>query len=167
MLFPRSLVRGGAICPIWFPSSSANQIFPSGPVMMFPWPWLPDGIGSDSVTTPAGVSRPIRLRACWVNHRFPSGPAVISPGWLAAVGIVNSVTVPAVVIVPIWFAAYSVNQRLVSAPGPRVIWLGALLPVGIGNSAKMAPEVSTLPIWLALVSVNQRFPSEPGAIQKG
>ena len=34
----------------------------------------------NSVTTPAGVIRPIRLPLIPVNHRLPSGPAVMPQG---------------------------------------------------------------------------------------
>ncbi len=53
---------------------------------------------------------------------MPQGP-------LLAVGMLYSVTTPAVVIRPIWLAAYSVNQ---SAPsGPATIPYGWLRTVGI------------------------------------
>ena len=72
----------------------------------------------NSVTTPAGVMRPIPLPSGSVNQRLPSGPDVMSSGlapgempWL------NSVTAPVGVIRPI--PAPSTNQRLPS--GPRVM----------------------------------------------
>ena len=39
----------------------------------------------NSVTSPAGVIRPIRSPVCSVNQRLPSGPAVIPDGPLPAV----------------------------------------------------------------------------------
>ena len=70
--------------------------------------WLPGT--ANSVTTPAVVMRPIRPLAS-VNHRLPSGPAVIPTGWRstengAGGAIGNSVTTPSGVIRPI-------------RPGPR------------------------------------------------
>ena len=51
-------------------------------------------------TTPAGVIRPIELLTRFVNHRFPSGPAVIAPT-SSIFGSVKLVNPPAVVIRPI------------------------------------------------------------------
>src|SRR5579883_384976 len=88
---------------------SVNQRLPSGPFV------IPVGrifvVGSgNSVTFPAGVTRPIKLwLVCWlgselvpasVNQRLPSGPLVIAIGKLncdelSDTGIVNSVTWPA------------------------------------------------------------------------
>src|SRR3972149_3512757 len=48
--------------------------------------------------------RPILFAPFSLNHRAPSGPAVMAPGPLPAVGRANSVMTPAVVIRPIWFA---------------------------------------------------------------
>ena len=52
------------------------------------------------VTTPDVVIRPIELLAELVNHRAPSGPAVIAIGWLM-LGAVKVVMIPLVVIRPI------------------------------------------------------------------
>ena len=52
------------------------------------------------VITPLVVIRPIRWLSWLVNHRAPSGPAVIPIG-LRMFGFVNVVTLPAVVIRPI------------------------------------------------------------------
>ena len=50
----------------------------------------------NSVTTPAGVMRPIRRPLVSVNQRLPSGPATMSRGLLPAVmPVANSVTTPA------------------------------------------------------------------------
>jgi hypothetical protein len=49
--------------------------------------------------------RPIRLPEYSVNQTLPSGPTSMSSGWLLAVGIGNSVTVPAVVMRVILFAS--------------------------------------------------------------
>ena len=71
----------------------------------------------NSVTTPAGVIRPIRSPATSVNHRLPSGPAVMPKGSEPAVmPALNSVTTPAGVIRPIRLPANSVNHRLPSGP---------------------------------------------------
>ncbi len=98
-----------------------------------------------------------------VNQRFPSGPAVITCKLAFVVGILYSVTVPAVVILPILFAVCSVNQRFPS--GPVVISSGLLL-VGALYSV-IVPAVVILPILSPLCSVNQRFPSGPVVIPCG
>ena len=60
------------------------QRLPSAPaVMKF---GLPPVLRGNSVISPAGVIRPIWLTLPWVNHRFPSGPMVMSRGPLFAVG---------------------------------------------------------------------------------
>jgi hypothetical protein len=79
-------------------------------------------------------------------------------GSLLAVGIANSVVVPAVVIRPILLANCSVNQRLPS--GPTAMPHGPLWGVGTGNSM-MAPVGVIRPILAAEYSVNQMLPSGP------
>src|SRR5262249_24989628 len=81
---------------------------------------------------PSDVMRPIWLLACSVNHRLPSGPAVMSKGFWSLPGRGHSVTVPVGVIRPILFAPYSVNHRL--PPGPAVMAVAWLFEVGIVNS---------------------------------
>src|SRR5437867_12110894 len=69
-----------------------------------------------SVTVPDVVILPIRLPLSSVNHRLPSGPAVMPWGsLLAVIPAEYSVTVPPVVIVPI-LSPTSVNHRLPSGP---------------------------------------------------
>src|SRR5262249_6738916 len=94
--------------------------------------WLPGVMPAEnSVMTPSGVMRPIRLVTPSVNQRLPSGPAVISSGSLAGERPwVNPVTWPSGVIRPM--ACISANQRLPS--GPAVIPKGSPLGSGIGNS---------------------------------
>ena len=71
----------------------------------------------NSVTTPSGVIRPIRLPYRSVNHRLPSGPAVMPAGPAPAVmPALNSVTTPSGVIRPIRLPLNSVNHRLPSGP---------------------------------------------------
>src|SRR5216683_1513492 len=99
------------------------------------------------VTAPEVVIRPILLGSGKVNHKAPSGPVVISCGWLAN-GIVNSVMTPLVVIRPILpfttpVRTPSVNQRAPS--GPKVISAGKELVDGSENSV-ITPEVLILPI---------------------
>ena len=53
------------------------------------------------MTTPDVVMRPIWLAFCSVNQSAPSGPAAMLFGMLVAVGIANSVIVPAGVMRPI------------------------------------------------------------------
>ena len=54
-----------------------NHRLPSGPAVMLgnQSPLVRPAL--NSVTTPSGVNRPIRLKSCSVNHRLPSEPAVI------------------------------------------------------------------------------------------
>src|SRR5262249_59313589 len=70
-----------------------NQIAPSGPAVMVSWE-PPTG---NSVTTPAGVIRPMFLAKLSVNHKLPSGPAAMPKGLeigglLVEGGSKNSVT---------------------------------------------------------------------------
>jgi hypothetical protein len=65
-----------------------------------------------SVTLPFGVMRPILTPACSVNQRFPSGPARMSNGMLAAVGMANSLTCPGVAAMP----APGTASAMTSAP---------------------------------------------------
>src|SRR5262245_28209502 len=81
----------GLIRPI-LPPLAVNQRLPSGPAV------IPQGslwgVGRlNSVTTPEGVIRPLRLAPPSANQRLPSGPAVIPSGLLLAVGIGNSLMV--------------------------------------------------------------------------
>jgi hypothetical protein len=70
-------------------------------------------------------------------------PFVMPIGWLAAVGIVNSVTTPDGVIRPILLPLLSVNQ--IAPSEPAVVQLGELFIVGIGNSV-MTPDGVIRPI---------------------
>src|SRR5579863_2519135 len=60
------------------PPASVNHRLPSGPAVMLPGS-PPDPTGN-SLTTPAGVIRPIWWASCSVNHRLPSGPLAIDVG---------------------------------------------------------------------------------------
>ena len=86
----------------------------------------------------------------WVNHRFPSGPAVMSRRLLPETG--NSfVTIRAVVTRPILSSVPSANQRAPS--GPEVMPCGSAPPPMAADSA-MANVVSLMrPIRSRLVSV--------------
>src|SRR5437879_5393405 len=131
----------GLIRPI-FPDS-VNHKFPSGPAAIADGR-QPEGGGKvphvfaagrlNSVIAPAGVIRPIRLPNRSVNHRLPSGPAVMRQGPLSAVGRGNSVITPAGVIRPILFPPISVNHKLPS--GPVAIEVGPLFAER-GNSASV------------------------------
>src|SRR5207244_7692374 len=113
-----------------------------------------------------------------------SGPAVIPKGSLAAVGMGNSVTAPAVVIRPILLPSSSVNQRAPS--GPAVIPQGVLAAVGTGNSLVLCAAakgvrsaigrtgtisaqtattqaVTTRPPWRSLVTDLISHSSRPGS----
>src|SRR5260370_1307310 len=76
-----------------------------------------------------------------INHRLPSGPVVISIGWLVAVGMGYSVKLPEGVTLATLLPKNSVNHRFPS--GPAVIPVGWLLAVGMGYSVKL-PEGVTL-----------------------
>src|SRR6266446_1323425 len=95
-----------------------------------------------------------------MNHSAPSGPCVMLPGKLLAVGIGNAVIAPSVVIRPILLEAASENH---SAPsGPGVMPVGRL-PVGSWNSV-ITPVVVMRPILLETDSVNHSAPSGPVVI---
>src|ERR1700674_5824989 len=102
---------------------------------------------------PSGYSaipplRVIRAMAAWLpldstNQRLPSGPVTIPRGALSAVGMANSVRVPAGVMRAILLEEASVNQRLPS--GPDVMRSGADLespmPLPAGNWPVTAPSI--------------------------
>src|SRR5437867_10839995 len=102
----------------------------------------------NSVTAPLGLIRPILFVEYSVDHRFPSGPPVISSGALPGVGLGNSVMAPNVVMCPILLAYDSANQRFPS--GPAVIPNRPESAVGTVNSlnrwaaSACGPRKSTL-----------------------
>ena len=105
-----------------------------------------------------------------MNHRLPSGPAVMCDGWRSGIGRLNSVTTPAGVIRPIRLPRYSVNHRLPS--GPAVIPNGSLSNENPGVTPPVnsvtTPAGVTRPIRPGLAtSVNQTLPSGPSAISRG
>jgi hypothetical protein len=51
------------------------------------------GRGNSAMAWALGLISPIRLLDDPVNHRLPSGPAVIRKAWLGEVGIGNSLMV--------------------------------------------------------------------------
>ncbi len=99
----------------------------------------------NSVTTPAGVMRPIRFPSASANQRLPSGPAVMPVGLLCGLmPAENSVSRPAGVMRPIRFPSRSVNHRLPS--GPDVMPTGP--PDGIlgADDSRMATAAVALPV---------------------
>src|SRR5262249_30858761 len=124
------------------------------------------GIGY-SVIAPAGVTRPNLSKLDSTNQRFPSGPAVMPSGRLSNVGIVNTVTTPAVVMRPMAVAEKSRSANHRPPSGPVVIPSGSL-PDATGNSV-MTPAVVMRPILPAerLDSVNHSAPSGPAVISDG
>ena len=86
-----------------------------------------------------------------VNHKFPSGPAVMLSTLLLAVGTGYSVMVPLGVILPILFPPASVNHRLPS--GPAVMPVGSLEAVGTGYSVTVpvVPEAVASPGVLRII----------------
>src|ERR1035438_10106471 len=107
------------------------------------------GMGNREIT-PAVVMRPMLLAPGIVNHRAPSGPAVIPNGPTSA-GIGNSVITPVVVMRPMLLAVLSANQRAPS--GPAAMHPVSLDAVGIGNSVT-TPAVVMRPILLPLPGVS-------------
>src|SRR5438045_1985418 len=101
---------------------------------------------------------------------LPSGPAVMSVGWLAAVGTAYSVTVLAESMRAILLPLSSVNHRLPSAP--FVMSVGALLavmPVPVSVIVSDSPYIGRLPI-LSLVaadSANRTAPHGPAVMPLG
>jgi hypothetical protein len=123
----------------------ANQTFPSGPTMMGPGSLRAAGSGK-RVTAPVVVIRPIQLTSPlaegWtVNHRLPSGPAVMSTGTpLDPRGC--QLNVPLAVTRPMPSPSPPVNQRAPSGP--------AAMPRGPKRDGTMnrrtAPAPSSRPI---------------------
>ncbi len=111
---------------------------------------------------PPVVMRPILLVAVSVNHRLPSGPAVMPTGPLLAVGVGNSVILPLVVMRPIRFVAFSVNHRLPS--GPAVMPKGPLLAVGVENSV-MVPAAAQAGALLRLSRPTQAIKAVISAVR--
>src|SRR5207248_9483843 len=63
------------------------------------------------------VARPMRLPSYSVNHKFPSGPLVMTARPAPAViPVPNSATAPSAVMRPMRLPALSVNHRLPSGP---------------------------------------------------
>src|SRR5436305_1378669 len=73
--------------------------------------------GEQAASRRQAVIRPIRLPRLSVNHRLPSGPAVMPLGpALPVMPALNSLTTPGGVIRPIRLADDSVNHTLPSGP---------------------------------------------------
>src|SRR5947199_373797 len=106
-----------------------------------------------------GDTFPIWLALHSVNQRLASSTGA-TPGALelAAVGVENSVTTPAVVMRATLDVLLSANQRLPS--GPVAIPIGREFAVGIGNSVNV-PAVVMRPILPVPLLVNHSAPSEP------
>src|SRR6266851_49342 len=118
------------------------------------------GIGY-SVTTPAGVMRPMLLPVVSANHKFPSGPSAMSPGALPVPGIGKSLDWPVMVMVPIRFAIGSVNHMLPSGP---LMMPPVCAPCGAPYSV-YPPDGIIFPIPCCLVY--QTLPSGPGLMATG
>src|SRR6185436_13166518 len=112
---------------IWLPSTSVNQMFPSGPTVIPEE--TPKNENMNSVITPSVVILPILPVEPSVNQRLPSGPATMSLGVLNS-GVLNVVESPPGVIRPMRLEFWIVYHRLPS--GPSVISMG-WLPLGTGN----------------------------------
>jgi hypothetical protein len=128
--------------------------------------WLLGVVTGNSSTIPEVVSRPILLPLNSVNHKFPSGPAVMPVSALVGVMTGKSVIVFGLFVRmrPTRFAVCSVNHMLPSDPaampdGPLGLVGKAksvIVPVGVIRSMRL-PKNST----------NQRFPSGPAAMLNG
>jgi hypothetical protein len=122
------------------------------------------GIGN-SLTTPAGVIRPIRSVPGSVNQRFPSDPAAMSRGeLLLLMPIQNSVMtgVAPVVIRPIRSLLLSANQIFPSGPTAMP---ERPPPVRPAENSVSVPAGVMRPI--ADPSTNHRFPSGPATMSVG
>ena len=80
------------------------------------------------MTVPVVVIRPMLLLPMLVNHKAPSGPAVIPFGASMPVPV-KLVTVPVVVIRPMLLLLELVNHKAPS--GPAAISAGLLMPVPV------------------------------------
>ena len=118
-----------------------------------------------SVIVPLVVILPILLPPYSVNHRLPSGPAVIPSGWLPELGSVYSVMVP---------RGRDLADAVAAVLGEPQVAVGsrgdperlAAEPLGRVYSV-IVPLVVILPILLPLYSVNQRLPSGPAVMPSG
>ena len=118
--------------------------------------------GGAGATAGAVSIRPILWPVNSVNQSAPSGPGVISEGWLAGVGVGKWFVIrPPVVIRPIVLPSDSVNQSAPSRPGAM-----ADGPAAVPGNSVTAPPVVMKPIWLAADSVNQSPPG-PVAMPEG
>ena len=91
---------------------------------------------SNSVITPAGVMRPMRLPRCSENQKFPSDPIVMIRGALPACGRSNSLMrVPSGAIRPMRLPLPSVNHSVPS--GAIAIVVGPLPGFGSANSVTL------------------------------
>src|SRR5262249_26051589 len=116
------------------------------------------------VMTPEVVIRSMLAKLASLNHRLPSGPAVMPPREKSAAFAVAGkfVTAPAVVMPPIEPSAVLDHRPL---SGGVVIELGWLTPVP--TNVVTDPAVVIRPIWLAPVLANHRAPSGPAVIPVG
>src|SRR5690242_14670219 len=96
--------------------------------------------------------------------RFP-GPSVIQFGFALAVGMVNSVTLPAVkpLMLANLFCAGSAKYRLLSTPRTRAVALVA----GVTAYSLIEPLDVMRPSFATLFSVNHNAPSAPCTIAVG
>ena len=132
--------------PLW--SGSANSaIDPEVVILPILPPYVPSGNWTSSV-----------------NHKAPSGPAVICCGELPALRPAeNSVIFPSASIRPIRRPSACVNHMPLS--GPAVMPIG-LLP-GRSSNSTIAPVMLMRPIRWPVCSVNHMLPSGPLAIRCG
>ena len=107
--------------------------------------------------------RPIFFVPCSVNHRAPSGPTVISAGWLPAVRR-YSVKLPPVVTLPIKSPPRSLNHRLPS--GPATMYRGSI-PFGTTNVVIVPAPGFMRAIVRPPSLANQRLLSGPSVIPSG
>src|SRR5215472_15467430 len=106
--------------------------------------------------------RPILPPEDSVNHRLPSGPAVMPKDALLVGGMGNSVRRPLVVMRPMVLPLNSVNHRLPS--GPAVMPVGKLEIVGMGNSV-MVPAAAQAGRLLRLSRPRQAMMAVSSAVK--
>src|ERR1700729_283923 len=160
------MVPAVVISPI--ASDSVNHMLSSGPAVIAAGKLSRSGSGY-ALKVPPGVSLPIWLAPCSVNHRLPSDPLAIPVAKAPAVGTVNCsipgvATVAVVRISPIVSLPPYASMNHNALPGPAVIAVGSgdsSVTGGTANSV-IDPAVVLLPILSSPSSPNHRFTSGLG-----
>src|SRR5438105_143533 len=96
---------------------------------------------------PSGLIRPTLFVRYSVNHRLPSGPAVIGPS-AVPLGIAKSVTTPAVVILPTWSSDTKPFLYHRFPSGPAVIPTGLLAAYGLNIILRVVAKRRMVPTFV-------------------